>query len=375
MWTFHLDTDVVLLTTEKQVLIASLELARQGQMTLDSFTMHKPGVPRPVDVPITGGKFMMWEGAPLFDVEPRKQAIVHRLLADFGATWRHLLRRQMKLQTLQRLSYAVVRLAMLRFTLSEVTEPLQVEGNARRYVDVTHLPPWVAARGSIFQAGHRCRVATAGDLDRAMAACRAYHRDGDRRRSPSSIYMALSLGHVALAKIDVGGHFLWTTAERLYDGEQQPTTRAMDMVIWATSLEPSLDATTDVEDLEHAGADTDTEANAIVELGSVGTRIHMLPLELQNMILDFATIDASPLARALYSCRLVMGSAFAWYEKGAPVLLQRTIPNRQSNTPVESQIMFGSAMIGLSYKLHRSCLLQAHEASDSLRGWTFEEFA
>lgn len=79
------------------------------------------------------------------------------------------------------------------------------------------------------------------------------------------------------------------------------------------------------------------------------TRIHKLPLELQEMILDYAS--GGEIDRAYYAGILGLGIPFEWKSGGMPLKRLKLSKNRKiSETFHEQQIHFWNNFVGITYQ-------------------------
>ena len=135
-----------------------------------------------------------------------------------------------------------------------------------------------------------------------------------------NMYAILTLRQITFCRM-ADGNMVWTRPEMLF-GDRPPSSAAIDMLIWASNPHPQKQE---------------------------GNRLHLLPLEIQNNILHYAT--PSLVSSARLGCILSVGSPFPWTEGGQNIQLQDRKRNRAAESPVESQIVFYDAMSGLSYRL------------------------
>lgn len=133
-------------------------------------------------------------------------------------------------------------------------------------------------------------------------------------------YAILTLRRLTLCKVE-GNVFMWTRPEALF-GDAPASDDAIDVILWATNT----------------ARDAELETN----------RLYLLPIEIQDRILDHAT--TSPVASAKLGCELGLGSPFSWVDRGAKIRLEEAKRHRFESSPVESQILFDRVMCGLSYK-------------------------
>ncbi|WZH47252.1 uncharacterized protein QYS62_008396 [Fusarium acuminatum] len=316
VWTFDLDKGLLFLTKQDRVLSAPIELGLQRPLTVDDFHRLDPENK-------TAEDFQSLE--PYWDLKmdicPRKRAFLGRTLADFGHTWRHILRRQMNSATFIKMAYAAVWISSMKFDIFERTGFEHVGGQSLGpYVWVSDLPKWNSPKSTFLQVGSNWfvfvqEIQEGIEMARDHACSRP--QVAELEASPTT-YAILSLRQITLCKI-THGEPVWTRAETLFG--ENPSVTAIDMMIWAS----------------------DTSA---AESGP--SRIHSLPVEIQDNILYYAA--TSPVSSGRLGCTLGLGSPFTWTESGLKIEIQERKRHRGETSPVESYIMFNGIMSGLSYK-------------------------
>jgi hypothetical protein len=254
------------------------------------------------------------------DIPPRRRSFLGRILADFGYTWRHILRRQMNSTTFMKLAYATVWISSMRFGIHERLGFEHLGGQGGPYVWVTDLPKWNSPKASFFQVGTTWFV-FAQQIQEGIKIVRDHARSCPLSKKPMvsvETYAILSLWQIALCKI-VHGEAVWTRPEMLFG--DSPSDTAIDMMIWATDT-------------------------SITEPGP--SRIHSLPVEIQDNILFHAA--TSTVSAGRLGCILGLGSPFPWTESGLKIMIQERKGNRTEESPIESQIIFNGMVSGLSYR-------------------------
>lgn len=317
VWTFDLDKGLIFLTKPDCIYSAPLELGLQRPLTLDDF--------HPLDPRNQTAESLQSLPEPYWDLKmglaPRQRAFLGRILADFGHTWRHILRRHMNSTTFIKLAYATVWISSMKFDIFERTGFEHVGGQGiGPYAWVTDLPKWDSPKSTFLQIGSTWFV-FAQDIQEGieMARDHAYSRPQFTKPVVSSAtYAILTLRQIVLCKM-VDGEPVWTRPEILFD--KSPSNTAIDMMIWAS--------------------DTSTAE-------SRPSRIHSLPAEIQDKILYYTA--TSPVSVGRLGCTLGLGSPFLWNENGLKIEIQERKRNRTEESPVESYVMFSGIMSGLSYK-------------------------
>ncbi|KAM0187517.1 hypothetical protein ACHAPA_010548 [Fusarium lateritium] len=315
MWTFDLDKGLVFLTKQDRVFSAPLELGLQRPLTLDDFHPLEPGDQTTGSLQSLPGPY--WD--PQMDISPRKRSFLGKLLADFGYTWRHILRRQMNNTTFMKLAYATVWISNMRFDIHERLGFEHISGQCGPYVWVTDLPNWDSPKASFFQVGATWFVFVQHiqeGIEMARDHARSCPQLTDYEASVTT-YAILTLRQITLCKM-VHGEAVWMRPETLFG--DSPSDTAIDMIIWACDTSA-------------------TEPDP--------SQIHSLPLEIQDNILYYAATSSVSAGRL--GCILGLGSPFPWTESGLKIVIRERRRNRTEESPTESQIIFDGMMSGLSY--------------------------
>ncbi|CAJ0551382.1 Ff.00g113120.m01.CDS01 [Fusarium sp. VM40] len=317
VWTFDLHKGRIFLTKSVHIYSAPLELSLQRPLTWDDF--------HPLDPENQTAESLQSLPEPYWDlkmdVAPRQRAFLGRILADFGHTWRHILRRQMNSTTFMKLAYAAVWISNMRFDIHERLGFEHVGGKRREmYVWVTDLPKWDSPQSSFFQVGSTWFVFVQQiqeGIEMARDHARSLPQYTELEASPAT-YAILTLRQITLCKM-VHGEALWTRPEILFG--DSPSDTAIDMMIWASD-------------------------SSTTEPGP--SRIHSLPVEIQDIILYYAA--SSSVSAGMLGCILDVGSPFPWNESGLKIEIQKRKRKWTENSPVEWYIMFHGIMSGISYK-------------------------
>lgn len=265
---------------------------------------------------------------PRIEVDSRIRVFAQRLLRDFQRQWRHVLRNEYNAVTVQVLARGIVRLAVLDF---EVRENTGRRGPRGAHVWITDLPGWKPFETDIVRVGMvwivlcqdvrdglaRARKHVAGRSSRSTE-CPDMDMSGEARPH----YMVLSIRHVMLCHAADLASFEHTVPGPLFNGDydtRPPSDLALDYIIWAT-------------------------ASARL---SISTPLHRLPVEIQDVILNYASIGT--VAAARLGCLLGLGSPFSWKDGPLEVTLEDRYVVRPSGSSVESQIWFDEQKSGLFY--------------------------
>jgi len=192
-----------------------------------------------------------------------------------------------------------------------------VNGRGGPYVWVLDQPRWDTPEGPVLKIGSPL-VVIAQQLWEGIAIAQDHSRSCAEPAASTNIYAILTLRQITLCKM-MNGKLVWTRSQTLLR-EGLPAPGAIDMLIWATTptYKPEL------------------------------SRLDLLPLEIQDKVLHYATHSSVSAGRL--GCILSLGSAFPWTIDGKEVRLQERKRNRAAESPVESQIHFNGLMSGLSYR-------------------------
>ncbi|SPJ74108.1 uncharacterized protein FTOL_03838 [Fusarium torulosum] len=316
VWAFDLDKSLIFLTKRDRVHSAPLELGLQRPLTLDDFHALDPEnqtAERVQTLPEPYWNFKM-------EISPRQRAFLGRILADFGYTWRHVLRRRMNSTTFTKLAYATVWISSMQFEIHERKGFDHVGSQGGPYVGVTSLPNWDSPKPSFFQVGSTWFVFVQ-EIQEGIEMARDHACSPPQSTelgASAATYAILSLRQIIICKM-VHGKPVWTRPEMLFG--ESPSDTAIDMMIWAS--------------------DTST-----TESGP--SRIHSLPAEIQDNILYYTA--TSSVSAGKLGCILGLGSPFSWTESGLKIMIQERKRNRTEESPVESYITFNGMMSGLSYR-------------------------
>ncbi|KAF1959408.1 hypothetical protein CC80DRAFT_406620, partial [Byssothecium circinans] len=318
LWTFDIDNDTLLHTNRYRRTQISLALLRDRPVTLADMTYLGPPVPSPVD-PTAGLTEPYWK--PQVQVEPRIRAFAHRILCDFNHQWRHILRSNYNTITLRVLARAIIRLSTLRFDVHEETGSRH--GTGSNYVWITRLPWWEPFQDDIIPVGD-VYVVVCPSIQEGISMVQEHsksHTEGSLRQRER--YMVLSVKHIMLCRATGPDKLEYTAPEPLFNGNHSvgpPSVLALDYLLWAT-------------------------ASCIP---SISTPLQLLPIEIQDIILSYAS--AGTVAAARIGCLLGIGSPFLWMDGPLRVCLMETCTIRPVGVPVESQAWIDDKSVGIVYR-------------------------
>ena len=135
-------------------------------------------------------------------------------------------------------------------------------------------------------------------------------------------YMILSVKHIMLCHVIGPNSLKYTAPEPLFNGDsviRPPSDLALDYLLWATaSARPS-----------------------------ISTPLQSLPIEVQDIILNFVSIGTVEAAKI--GCLLGLGSPFSWKDGPLEAKSQERYLNRPLGLSVESQLWFGEHRSGVVY--------------------------
>ena len=323
VWTFDLDGDVLRIDKKDNNLCVHLSLVRQRSITISDFQSYEP--PPPHEYALQSSfKPPHWQmrriGLDSKHLE-RHKAFVCRVLTDFAFQWRHILCGRYNNLTFRRLACAIIRIATFDFNVVEATLPRPGIGGF--LVGIHNLPEWEPFSGHIVQVGTTSVVICqhtqhALTLIRDDFARRSIPKHGSSETPDDNFtYLILSVQEIILYRKNRHSE-RYTKPERLFDGTHPPSDEAVELLLKATQ-------------------------------GSVPTtRIHSLPVELQDMITN--KVSEGPIESARVGCILNAGTAFRWKCGNRNIKREEGRTFRTPWTPVESHIWFGNYFSGVAYK-------------------------
>ena len=281
-------------------------------------------IPLPESTPIKDFQNPTWDHK--VNVTPLQMTFISRVLEDFVYQWRHVFRSRYKDITFRKLACAIVRILTLDFTVREITGGRTGTG---RVVWVADLPQWKPIPDHIIHFG-----LVSVFLCQHFAHAKTLIQDdfGNRRRqhrssNPSSsgcvqrTYIVLSIREVFLYKTCTCGHAtMYTKPERLFDGVDGPSKQGLGHLLMIASSTSY----------------------------SVSSRLHSLPLEIQNIILDDVSLGRVESGRI--GCLLALDTPFQWKGAHGTIQRQEVLTTRPRGLFVESQIWFDDYLSGLVYK-------------------------
>jgi hypothetical protein len=325
LWTFDTQNDVLRYTNANRCSQIPLSLLRERVVSLAD--MEPLGGPIPVPLEHTFvSETPYWK--PHVVVDDRMRAFVHRLLRDFHHQWRHILRNNYNSVTLRALSRAIIRLSTLDF---EVRENTGGHGPRGVHVWITQLPAWEPFKADMVRVG-TVWIVLCQDIQNGLSIAQQHvsSRGTNTTESMSTTisgeshahYMILSVKHIMLCHTTDRASFKHTAPEPLFNGDYgtgSPSDLALDYLIWAT-------------------------ASARL---SIFTAIQFLPIEIQDMILNYSSIGT--VGAAKLGCMLGLGSPFLWKHGPLKITLEERYVTRPTGYKVESQVWFDEHESGIFY--------------------------
>ncbi|ORY05069.1 hypothetical protein BCR34DRAFT_572300 [Clohesyomyces aquaticus] len=325
LWTFDTQIDMLRYTNVNRCSQIPLGLLRERAVSLANMELLGGPVPVPLEHTLDPDT-PYWR--PQLEIDDRMHAFANRLLRDFHHQWRHILRNNYNSVTLRVLARAIIRLSTLNFEVHENTG-----GHGRRgvHVWITQLPSWEPFEAGIVRVGAVwvvvCQDIRDG-LSRAQqhAASREISTTGipstTKSQETQAHYVILSVKYIMLCHVTNLGSLKHTAPEPLFNGDYDigpPSDLALDYLIWATaSARPS-----------------------------IFTTLQTLPIEIQDIILDYSSVGTVVVAKI--GCLLGLGSPFSWKDGSLKVRLAERYYIRHSQSSVESEIWFGESKSGIVY--------------------------
>ncbi|KAI0543266.1 hypothetical protein GGR58DRAFT_15466 [Xylaria digitata] len=288
VWIFDLDKDIIRFEKKDHHLQVPLHLVRDRSVTISDFKPFE--APAPLEL-----EFPSLLSPPYWNIRPkgldlellgRRRALLSRIFVDFAFQWRHILCSQYNDSTFRKLASAVIRIATLDFKVTEVTTARQ--GIGGYLVWIHNLPEWDPFNEHIIRAGG-ASIVISRHIPHAIALIQEDFsktisnsvRTALASPDESRTYLVLTVREIFLYRIN-SESVRYTKSKRLFDGYHPPSDEALDVLLQAT--QGSFPAPID--------------------------RLHRLPTELQDLILD--NVSAGPIERARVGCMLSFGSNFTW---------------------------------------------------------------
>lgn len=137
-----------------------------------------------------------------------------------------------------------------------------------------------------------------------------------------ALYMILLVKHIMLCHATSPDLLKHTAPEPLFNGDSgigPPSDLALDYLLWATATARP----------------------------SIFTPLQSLPVEVQDMILEYVSIGTVVAAKV--GCLLCFGSPFSWNDGAFIVTLEERHRIRPTGFSVESLIWFGEHKSGIAY--------------------------
>ncbi|KAI1264806.1 hypothetical protein F5Y18DRAFT_388478 [Xylariaceae sp. FL1019] len=330
VWIFNLDNDVLRLENKDCYRQLPLAIVRSRAVTITDLHLCAP--PRPPElgsqsfIPPPDVKLLTLrrEGLDPTRME-RRRAFVSRILADFAFQWRHMLCSRYRDSTFRKFAAAIIQIATLDFNVVELTEPRYASHGF--LVFLHNLPEWDPFKEPIIPiAGTSTSIVISRHIPHAIAMIQSHFADAAIYRisrmaeglsNEYRSYLILTVKEVFLYRIKSRSQ-VYTNPEPLFNGQDPPSEGAVQLLLEAIYGNFSK------------------------------TRIHQLPIELQDLILD--NVSEGPIERARVGCILECGSVFTWRCKNRNIEREIANRNRHEDTPVESQIWFGDHSGGVAYK-------------------------
>ncbi|KAL2062599.1 hypothetical protein VTL71DRAFT_5671 [Oculimacula yallundae] len=276
-------------------------------------------------------------------VHERDLAFTSHILLDFASQWRHILRSPYADSTFRRFAKAILEIATGEFEVEEVSESQHIP-YGRFYVSVLDIPTWEPCRYRVFEIASTTVVLNQ-DLKAALEIAR---NDAEEKKNAvknngagveQRIYLLLSVRHILLCHVDSTGYCVHTSPTPFMDGLTPPSPHAINLLLQALAPSTLNDALHLHQRYQH-------------------TRIHTLPLEIQDRILQYIAEGAveGAVEAARTGCVLGLGTPFTWLRKvdrprtGGKIALLTSPSHRIVNTPVEGRVCFGGVFSGVSYR-------------------------
>lgn len=249
-------------------------------------------------------------------VPERNRALLPRIVRNFAYQWRHILRKSYNIHTFQRLAYALVQIGTTSFQTVVISRRIIW---LRHIPQVTHVPEWDTPKTDILSVGdnNNTKIVLAQDIKSAISVIQ---RDTSEKNSHGmAYYLALSLRHIVLCRVLKDGSLEYTEPEPFLNGIDQPSDAAINLLLLATSPRCQQQ-----------------------------TRLHFLPVEIQDMIL--CQLSSGCIERARVGCMLGIGSPFLWKDGSCDLELKVSRKTKRGLDLPDHEIWFGNHISGVVYK-------------------------
>lgn len=332
VYTFDLVNDILFFSDETRNLQLPLCCLREDRLVSpEDFTVFEPPSP-------PSREYLTFRSSPWTPTSPlpsRSLPFIARILSDFAHQWRHILRRHYADSTFRKLARAILCIAMLDFKVVEIASRWMHTVERGPFVWIHHLPFWKPCEEHIIRLEH-ITVVLDQDLEHALALIRkdvaenseqketATHA-GPRLNDCFTLYLLLSVRHIALRRVNGQGILLCTPPAPFLNGVEPPSSAAIGLLL----------------------------RGLLFKHHRPRTRLHELPVEIQDRILEHVSEGSIEAARL--GSLLELGSPFCWTRpkdesrRGGDIERHESHTHRFENTPVESQIWF-EVFSGVAYR-------------------------
>jgi hypothetical protein len=324
VWLFDIENDLLTHYDNTYRRCALLSDLLSGELrSMDQFEIVGPTVPVYEQMAFSEPT---WDPVPI--VDERLRPISHRLITDFAYQWRHILRQSYNDHTLKKIARAVTSLAQLQFTCSG-EYPLKPHVN-NTTIAPSDAPQWQGYNLPTipFENGFLIiQTDILKGLDRVKNHRHLGHSPAVLKKDQVH-YMLFSARHIILCTIVEDNQLFYTQPVEFLTGLDSPSTLALDIFLYGIS-----------------SISSKTKLNT-------KTRLHNLPLELQDLVLDHIQ---PPLERAQVGYLIDLGSTFKWREQGVEIeLAQKPLPwSRTDPNPKRTELFLDDDKLGLGYRVAR----------------------
>lgn len=279
----------------------------------------------PPELELDLSRFPLPNREPSYSLKRLPYTMTSTILGNFAWQWQFLLRSAYGEVTLRRFAKAIINLVTCDYRVQDVSYSLK-NPPAGWHVDLDSVPNWEPCEHQKFDIGHTT-IVLHQDLEKALEIARDEAKAGliakGGRFAEARTYLLLSVRYVMAFHVESTGVFSYTAPERFMDGHRYPPDCSISLLLealWSSQQ-------------------------------TTQTRLHKLPLEIQDIILSHTSEGRIEAGRI--GCALGLGTPFKWEEADGDRIIRSAYRPAWSSeiSPIESKIYFGDEFSGLSYAL------------------------
>ncbi len=175
-----------------------------------------------------------WE--PVITASPRSVSFVQRVLTDFNYLWRHILRREYSEHTFRQFATAILHIASLDIDIREEASRWLHTYERGPFVWIHSRPTWKARDEQILPRG-RIKIVVDQSMEQARGLAEADANKCLTAESNRTLYLLLSVRHVALCEVGQNGFSKCTEPAALLNGIDNPSHESVLVLLHAIATE------------------------------------------------------------------------------------------------------------------------------------------